>query len=211
MAGKINAGDVIVIDSSTGKIWINNDVVISERGGSEHADKVMGWAQSLTKSLARRTRYAPFTLLPVAWMTDKGFEAMIEDVMLKGEWLEGVVLDIEASLPFATGKDGLSALAKLSVPYSVQPIMAERLERINKVFMAGIKTHTLDNVPVADTPMTLLEMDNKIVRIDVDGWKAFMGPIYDLVIEQCKMALAKNFVVDFVGSEDDLVQEMFGG
>lgn len=209
--GKISEGDTVVIDSATGDIWVNTELEISEQAGSEFADKVLYWAQSITRKMARRVRYVPYTLLPVAMMPNEAFNDMIESAILEGEWAEGVVLDMTVGLPFDAGSDGLSELAALSIPFNIAPMMKERAGRLKKVFAQGIICRTLENAMMVASPAELSVVENEIVKIDVAAWKKFLGATFGVVWDAVKdMPVTKNFIIDFVADEDTLIEEIFG-
>lgn len=209
--GKINEGDIVTLDSSTGKVWINEEILLGETGMSDDANIVMYWAQKQESVMCRRARYLPFTILPILWMTDEEFEAMIEEVVLTGKWLEGLILDMEPSFSFPTDDNsGLSELANLALPGYGTGKLNERSDRILKLFKVGIKTVTMTDIETVNSPAELEKLTGKVVRIGRETWKEFLGTWYEGVLDALKENGTSNFVIDFAVTEDEIIEKIFG-
>ncbi len=209
--GILGEGDLVAMDSSTGEIWVNREMEISDQGGSIYADKLIALIQSEKNIFARRNKYAPFTLLSVASMTDQDFLEMISQVEKSGAWYEGIILDTSEVLPFRDTGDGLVRLAKLTVLSAIAKKMGHRQKAIEKIFHTGKVTHT---VGTCQTVQKISELkwsgQGHMYKINVKDWKNFLGPLYDNVVQMLIDNPPVDQIIDLIPNEAGLIENIFG-
>lgn len=208
MAGNISEGDMVTIDSATGLIWINAEIVLNSRGGSEYADRYVTLLQTWRGVLIRRNTYRPYSLLQVSAMSDGDFDAMIKQVKESGAWYDYVWLDLEAVAPYRPEESGLTALAELALPITMGPMMKKRIAKLKTL---KITPHYVSDAPIANSVPAVLNATYPVL-IDDEKWKQFLG---NKLFEEVKASILTsengNRVFNWLKGEDEALADMLSG